>query len=146
MRATTLTCEFADDSTHCACRCDLELSEGGRYPGLYILTAHANPAVRALVGPAPSTSQSIKLALSKLATRCGFLPKSELDSDGLHVALIDHLRWCASGQVAADIERLGPFSSTADLEPVMSVLQRWTHLLEFDLFHSQSAQEGRRKA
>lgn len=31
------------------CRCDLELAEGGRYPGLYILTAHANPAVRALV-------------------------------------------------------------------------------------------------
>lgn len=30
-------------------RCDLELAAGGRYPGLYILSAHANPAVRALV-------------------------------------------------------------------------------------------------
>lgn len=51
-----------------------------------------------------------------------------------------------AGQVAADIERLGPFASAADLEPVMSVLQRWTHLLEFDLFHSQPAPEGQRKA
>ena len=48
MHATTLTCKPAQRTV--SCRCDLELSEGGRYPGLYILTAHANPAVRALVG------------------------------------------------------------------------------------------------
>lgn len=43
------------------------------------------------------------------------------------------------------MEALGPFKSGADLEPVMCVLERWTRLLEFDLFHGQEAPEGQRK-
>jgi hypothetical protein len=50
-----------------------------------------------------------------------------------------------SAKVASDVERLGPFASAADLEPIMGVLQHWTHLLEFDLFHSQPAPEGQRR-
>ena len=48
-------------------------------------------------------------------------------------------------QVAADVEALGAFYSAADLEPVMCVLERWTKLLEFDLFHSQDMPVGGRK-
>ena len=40
-------------------------------------------------------------------------------------------------QVAPEIQQLGPFHSYSDLDPVMPVLQRWVHLLEFDLFRSQ---------
>lgn len=40
---------LVDTLLHIQQWCDLELAAGGRYPGLYILSAHANPAVRALV-------------------------------------------------------------------------------------------------
>lgn len=48
-------------------------------------------------------------------------------------------------QIAADVEKLGPFRTAADLEPVMCVLERWTRLLEFDLFHSQDTPAGQHK-
>ncbi len=55
------------------------------------------------------------------------------------------LRMRVHVQIAADVEKLGPFRTAADLEPVMCVLERWTRLLEFDLFHSQDTPAGQHK-
>lgn len=46
-------------------------------------------------------------------------------------------------QMASIVDELGPFDSAGELRQgghpqnwVLAVLRRWTHLLEFDLFHS----------
>lgn len=139
------------------CRCDLELAEGGRYPGLYILTAHANPAVRALVRCAADSSSFViqpiltvqQAVLLKRVTSSSSIRRHDIgcisDSSAQN-GISDRMHMSALlAQVASDVERLGPFESAADLEQIMCVLERWTRLLQFDLFHSQAAPEGQRK-
>lgn len=60
-------------------------------------------------------------------------------------SIVLRLRMRVHVQIAADVEKLGPFRTAADLEPVMCVLERWTRLLEFDLFHSQDTPAGHHK-